>query len=188
MKQEPHMQRLDIKELTLDRIQQLLGPQAPALSLSEASRAHIEAGRAYLDARLARGGEVLYGINTGFGYLCDRQIAPEDLRQLQLNLIRSHACGLGDEVPADLVRLMLLLKIKSLALGHSGVQLATVERLLDFFNHDVLPVVYTQGSLGASGDLAPLAHLSLPLLGEGEVRLKGEKMPAAQALRQMGWK
>jgi len=173
--------------LGLDQINQLVNQRKGRLYLSDESKAIITNCRTYLDARLSEDQDPIYGINTGFGYLCDKEIASEDRQQLQLNLIRSHACGLGEEVPAEIVRLMLLLKVKSLALGHSGVRLQTVERLLDFFNEDILPVIYTQGSLGASGDLAPLAHLSLPLIGEGEVYWKGEKRPTAAVLQEMGW-
>ncbi len=115
----------------------------------------------------------IYGISTGFGSLCDTNISKEDLGQLQENLVMSHACGTGDLVPKEIIRLMLLLKAQSLSYGHSGVQLITVQRLIDFYNEDILPVVYQMGSLGASGDLAPLAHLALPLLGMGEVYYKG---------------
>ncbi|MCL2510843.1 MAG: histidine ammonia-lyase, partial [Bacteroidales bacterium] len=105
----------------------------------------------------------------------------------QENLVMSHACGMGEEVPQEIVKLMLFLKIQSLSYGHSGLQLLTVQRLIDFFNNDVLPVVYQQGSLGASGDLAPLAHLSLPLLGKGEVYFKGAKRPTVEVLKEMRW-
>lgn len=155
--------------------------------LSAESRSRVASCRDYLDRKMASHDGPIYGINTGFGSLCNHSISREQLSQLQTNLVMSHACGMGDEAPAEVVRLMLLLKVQSLAYGRSGVQVATVERLLDFYNHDVLPVVYEQGSLGASGDLAPLAHLSLPLLGLGEVRMNGEKMAASQALQQMGW-
>jgi histidine ammonia-lyase len=101
--------------------------------------------------------------------------------------VKSHACGTGEEVPQEIVKLMLLLKIQSLSYGHSGVQLQTVERLVDFYNNDILPVIYSQGSLGASGDLAPLAHLSLPLLGEGEVNFEGKKVHASEVLTQFNW-
>ena len=145
------------------------------MRLSEEAIQRINRCREYLDHRLEGGEELLYGINTGFGSLCDRVISREDLGTLQKNLVKSHACGVGEEVPPEIVRLMLFLKIKSLSYGNSGVQLQTVERLMDFYNHDILPVVYQYGSLGASGDLAPLAHLSLPLLGLGEVYYKGKK-------------
>ena len=113
---------------------------------------------------------------------------PEDqLSQLQYNLVVSHACGIGEKVRPEIVKLMLLLKVQCLSYGHSGAQLVTVQRLIDMFNNDILPVVYQQGSLGASGDLAPLAHLSLPLLGLGEVVYKGKTMPSAEVLSVMGW-
>ncbi|HYW95666.1 MAG TPA: histidine ammonia-lyase [Bacteroidales bacterium] len=156
------------------------------LELSETAAGRIKACREYLDKRLEGGEELLYGINTGFGSLCDRVISREDLGKLQKNLVKSHACGVGEEVPAEIVRLMLFLKAQSLSYGNSGVQLQTVERLIDLYNNDILPVVYQYGSLGASGDLAPLAHLSLPLLGLGEVYYKGVKRPAGEVLQETG--
>jgi histidine ammonia-lyase len=140
-----------------------------SIRLSQDSIHRINACRNYLDDKLAKNQEPIYGINTGFGALHHTKIGNNDLELLQKNLLLSHACGTGDTVPREVVKLMLLLKIQSLAYGHSAVQLQTVERLIDFFNLDILPVVYEQGSLGASGDLAPLAHLCLPLLGAGEV-------------------
>ena len=143
-----------------------------SISLSANAAARISKCRQYLDTKIDNPDAIYYGINTGFGALCNTQINLHDLEKLQYNLLRSHACGTGDFVPQHIVKLMLLLKIQSLAYGHSGVQIETVERLIWQFNNDVLPVVYEQGSLGASGDLAPLAHLSLPLIGEGEVWVK----------------
>ncbi len=134
----------------------VLGPQATLA---------IERGFSFLQGKLKEEGAIYYGINTGFGSLCNTVISTEDLNQLQVNLIRSHACGVGAEVPTHLVKRMLLLKAIALSKGFSGVQLATVERLLFLYNNDLIPVVYEQGSLGASGDLAPLAHLCLPLIG-----------------------
>src|SRR5436853_4666338 len=128
-----------------------------------------------------------YCINTGFGSLCNVEIAPKDIEKLQENLVMSHACGAGEEVPQEIVKLMLLLKIQGLSYGNSGVQVETVQRLIDFFNNDILPVVYQQGSLGASGDLAPLAHLSLPLIGEGEVYHNGKKQAAKTVLKKFNW-
>jgi histidine ammonia-lyase len=157
------------------------------LQLSEEARVNIEKCRAYLDRKMQSQDDPIYGINTGFGSLCNVKISNENLSKLQENLMKSHACGTGDEVPHEVVKIMLLLKIKSLSYGHSGVQLQTVERLIDFYNNDVLPVVYTQGSLGASGDLAPLAHLCLPLIGEGEVYMDGFRQPASKVLEKMGW-
>jgi histidine ammonia-lyase len=158
------------------------------LALSEEARANIEKCRTYLDEKMKSHDEPIYGINTGFGSLYNVKISNENLSKLQENLVKSHACGTGEEVPEAIVKIMLLLKIQSLSYGNSGVQLETVERLIDFYNNDILPVVYTLGSLGASGDLAPLAHLSLPLLGEGEVYMDGFRQPAAKVLEKMGWK
>jgi histidine ammonia-lyase len=139
------------------------------LELSPEARHRISSCRQYLDAKMNDREAVFYGINTGFGSLCNTQISHDELEQLQYNLLRSHACGTGDLVPQEIVKLMLLLKVQSLSYGNSGVQVETVERLIWFFNNDILPVVYEQGSLGASGDLAPLAHLCLPLFGEGKI-------------------
>jgi histidine ammonia-lyase len=157
------------------------------LALSEEARANIEKCRAYLDEKMKTQDEPIYGINTGFGSLYNVKISNENLSRLQENLVKSHACGTGEEVPEAIVKIMLLLKIQSLSYGHSGVQLQTVERLIDFYNNDILPVIYTQGSLGASGDLAPLAHLSLPLIGEGEVYADGFRQPSEKVLEKMGW-
>ncbi len=157
------------------------------LALSDDARKRIVRCREYLDRKMENPERPIYGITTGFGSLCNISVGRDDLAALQKNLVMSHACGIGERVPAVVVRLILLLKIQSLAYGHSGVQLATVERLIDFFNNDILPVIYQQGSLGASGDLAPLAHMSLPLLGLGEVEYKGEVRDAAGVLSEMGW-
>ncbi|MBW6497450.1 MAG: histidine ammonia-lyase [Bacteroidales bacterium] len=157
------------------------------LALSGISKEKIIACRNYLDEKIKNQQDPIYGVTTGFGSLCNHSISPEELGTLQKNLVMSHACGMGEELPADLVRLMLVLKIQSLSYGHSGVRLETVERLVNFYNHDILPVVYCQGSLGASGDLSPLAHLSLPLLGMGEVDFQGRRMPASDALKLKGW-
>lgn len=146
--------------------------------LGEKAKHAVIEGYEFLREKVSLNDRPYYGVNTGFGSLCDTQISSDDLQQLQINLLRSHACGMGEKVPAELVKRMLLLKAIALAKGYSGVQLATVERLLFFYNNDILPVVFEQGSLGASGDLAPLAHLSLPLIGEGEVWVEGEIIPA----------
>ena len=132
--------------------------------------------------------EPIYGITTGFGSLCNVTINPDQLSRLQTNLVMSHACGTGDEVPHEIVKLMLALKVKSLSYGYSGVKLETVERLVEMFNRDIIPVVYTQGSLGASGDLAPLANMCLPLIGKGEVWYKGKRLPAEVVNIENGWK
>lgn len=172
--------------LTLSAIRELMDTDTKVV-LSAKAKQKIKACRNYLDKKIKTSDTPIYGINTGFGSLCNHKISAKDLEQLQTNLVLSHACGTGDEVPQDVVKIMLLLKVQSLAYGHSGVQLKTVERLLAMYNQNVLPVVYSQGSLGASGDLAPLAHLSLPLLAEGEVYADGKRKLAKTALKQLGW-
>ncbi len=158
-----------------------------SIALSTAATDRIIKCRAYLDEKLSRTEDPIYGINTGFGYLQNVKVEADKLTQLQHNLLLSHACGTGQEVPKPIVKLMLLLKIQSLSYGHSAVALTTVQRLVDFYNHDILPVVYTQGSLGASGDLAPLAHLAIPLIGEGEVWYKDQKISTQALYQQLGW-
>ncbi|HAB40421.1 MAG TPA: histidine ammonia-lyase [Porphyromonadaceae bacterium] len=172
--------------LTIDKVSQLLQPGVK-LELSDDARSRIIRCREYLDNKMKSQKEPIYGITTGFGSLCNISIGADQLKQLQKNLVMSHSCGVGERVPREIVRLMLLLKAQSLSYGNSGVQLITVQRLLDFFNNDVTPVVYQQGSLGASGDLAPLANMSLPLIGLGEVEYKGETRPAAEVLAEFGW-
>lgn len=157
------------------------------LELGQSTKDKIVAGRDFLLDFLKRAKEPVYGINTGFGSLCNTQISDEQLGKLQENLMMSHACGVGPAVPPEVVRIMLCLKIKSLSFGNSGVQLETVERLLDFYNNDLLPYVPESGSLGASGDLAPLAHLCLPLIGKGSFLVDGKAVPAKEVLKQKGW-
>ncbi len=157
------------------------------LELSEESIQKIQKCRSYLDKRMDEGKDSLYGINTGFGSLCNEVISASDLGQLQKNLVMSHACGMGDIIPTEITKLMLLLKIQSLSYGNSGVQLKTVLRLIDFYNNDIIPVVYQYGSLGASGDLAPLAHMSMPLLGLGEVFMDGEIVSSDKMLKKFNW-
>ncbi len=177
---------ISAERLTVARLQEILDRHMP-IALSEDARQRIARCREYLDNRIEHAGQPIYGITTGFGSLCDISVGRDELAQLQRNLVMSHACGTGEQVPSEIVRLILLLKIQSLSYGYSGVQLRTVERLVDFYNHGVLPVVYQQGSLGASGDLAPLAHLNLPLLGLGEVEYKGRRRPASDVLAELGW-
>ncbi|MGB3344052.1 MAG: histidine ammonia-lyase [Aequorivita sp.] len=157
------------------------------LALSDEAQLNIRKSRDYLVQKMKDNDTPVYGINTGFGSLYNVKISSENLSKLQENLVMSHACGTGEFVPKPIIRLMLILKIQSLSYGYSGVQIETVERLIDFYNHDVLPVIYTQGSLGASGDLAPLAHLSLPLIGKGEVYWGGERMPSKKMLKKFNW-
>ncbi|MDC1325373.1 histidine ammonia-lyase [Ulvibacter sp.] len=158
------------------------------LELSEEAVRIIKRSKAYLDSKLTDNETPVYGINTGFGSLCDVKISSEKLTHLQENLVLSHACGTGEKVAKPIIRLMLLLKIQSLSYGYSGVQLETVQRLVDFYNNDILPVIYSQGSLGASGDLAPLAHLSLPLLGKGSVYVEEAIVDSEIILKKYHWK
>jgi histidine ammonia-lyase len=175
---------IDNKWISLDEVDAILR-EHKTLELGDSARLVIASCRNYLDEKIKRHDKLIYGINTGFGSLCNTAIEEDDLEQLQRNLVLSHACGAGEEVPQELVKRMLLLKVLGLAHGHSGVQVETVERLIYFFNHSILPVVYQQGSLGASGDLAPLAHLSLPLIGEGEVYFQGKKHQASEVLKAL---
>lgn len=173
--------------LTYEQIEEVI-EQGMLLKLSDAAVDRIEKCRNYLDNKVKESDVPLYGITTGFGSLCDRNISPEDLSTLQENLVKSHACSVGDELNPVIIKLMLMLKANALSLGYSGVQVETVQRILDFYNADILPRVYDRGSLGASGDLAPLANLFLPLIGEGDVRVNGEVRHAADVLKEHGWK
>lgn len=174
------------KELTLKDIAQILDGNMK-IALSEESTRQIARCREYLDNKTSSSSTPVYGINTGFGSLYNRNIPKDQLEQLQENLVMSHACGTGPEVPHEMVSLMLFLKVQSLAYGYSGVQIATTQRLVDMFNARVLPRVYEMGSLGASGDLAPLAHLSLPLIGKGEVFYQGKSHSGEEALQLLKW-
>jgi histidine ammonia-lyase len=158
------------------------------IELSDRAKAKIQRCREFLDQKLRESNQPLYGINTGFGSLYNKHIPYLELERLQENLVKSHACGTGPEVPEEIVRLMLFLKVQSLSYGYSGVQLSTVQRLADMFNEDVLPVIYEMGSLGASGDLAPLAHLALPLIGLGEVMYQENKFSGEAIHQKLQWK
>jgi len=172
--------------LNLNIIEQIMGSNA-TLTISVEAAGRISHCRQYLDNKLENHSDPIYGITTGFGSLCNISISENDLSKLQENLVMSHACGTGEAIQDEIVRLMLLLKVHALSSGNSGVQVKTVQRLLDFYNHNTLPVVYEQGSLGASGDLAPLAHLCLPLLGMGEMRHNGRIVSSRKVLKEFGW-
>lgn len=178
--------KISAAHLTIEEVGAILENHA-TLELSDDARQRIVRCRKYLDKKIAESDVPIYGVTTGFGSLCNVSVDKDRLAQLQVNLIMSHACGVGSRVPNDIVKIMLFLKAQSLSYGYSGCQVETVERLIDFFNNDVYPVVYTQGSLGASGDLVPLAHLCLPLLGKGEVEYKGERMSGEALLQKMNW-
>ncbi|MDX5345648.1 MAG: aromatic amino acid ammonia-lyase, partial [Hymenobacteraceae bacterium] len=181
-----HIHHISADHLSLNQIEAIISGDYQ-LKLSDDAVNRIERCHQYLLDKVSQSDTPIYGINTGFGSLYKKQISKQDLEQLQKNLVMSHACGTGDEVPEEVVKLMLLLKIQSLAYGNSGVQLQTVQLLVDFYNRGIYPVVYQLGSLGASGDLAPLAHLSLPLLGMGEVRYQGYKLNSADLLDMFSW-
>ncbi|MBR9847045.1 MAG: histidine ammonia-lyase [Algicola sp.] len=170
--------------LDLSKIHDIIFLQTK-LELSTEAKHKIEKCRDYLNTKMKNEDDPIYGINTGFGSLCNVKISKDKLTQLQENLVMSHACGIGDQVPKEVVKLMLFLKIQSLSYGHSGVQVETVERLVYFYNNDILPLVYTQGSLGASGDLAPLAHLALPLIGKGEVHYNNKVCSSESVLEEL---
>lgn len=175
---------LDNQWITLAEVDQILDKNQK-IALSENAKKAIIHCREYLDQAIQKSDRLIYGINTGFGSLCDTAISTDDLEQLQRNLVVSHACGMGERVPSNVVKRMLLLKVMGLSHGASGVQLETVERLMYFFNNDIFPIVYQQGSLGASGDLAPLAHVVLPLINEGEVEYKGEVISSVELNQQL---
>jgi histidine ammonia-lyase len=158
------------------------------LVLGELSKKKVKECYDFLQNKIENSSTSFYGINTGFGSLCNVKIDKQDLETLQSNLVKSHAFGTGDLVPEPVVKIMLLLKIQNLSLGYSGVKVETLERLCDMYNANVIPLIYQLGSLGASGDLAPLAHLSLPLIGEGEVYHNGKRRSSAEVLKELGWK
>ncbi len=184
MKKVHHISKMP---LTFDTIETIV-KEGYKLSLSEEAKQAIAKCRTYLDQKMEEATEPIYGITTGFGALHNISISHEDLSQLQVNLVKSHACGIGDLVDPQIVKLMLLLKAHALSMGFSGVQEETVQRILDFYNNDIIPIVYQQGSLGASGDLAPLANLFLPLIGFGEVIYKGKKYTGEEILKKFDWK
>ncbi len=174
-------------QLTYDLIEKLLKDNTK-LVLSEEAKKRIEHCRNYLDKKMEDTEHPVYGVTTGFGSLCNRTISPADLSTLQENLVKSHSCSVGTPVDKTIVKLMLLLKAHALSMGFSGVQVITVQRILDFYNNDIYPVVCDRGSLGASGDLAPLANLFLPLIGEGEVIFKDKRVKGSEILDIFGWR
>ncbi len=176
---------IDNQWVSLEKLDEILASNAQ-IAISEDAKAAIVKCRTYLDEKVAKSDRLIYGVNTGFGSLCDTAISSEDLEQLQRNLVLSHACGMGERVPEEIVRRLLILKVMGLSHGASGVQLETVERLVFFYNNHIHPVVFQQGSLGASGDLAPLAHLVLPILGEGTVLFEGKEYTSKEINERFG--
>lgn len=181
-----HPYFINVNTIDIKQITKLVQSNRPVV-LSINAKKNIINCRKYLENKITKSNEAIYGVNTGFGALYNRRVANENLETLQKNLIISHACGAGSEVPTDIVKLMLILKIQSFVYGHSGIDISTVNRLIDLYNHNILPVVYQQGSLGASGDLVPLAHLTLPLIGYGEVHYKNKKQISANVLKAHKW-
>lgn len=179
--------KISAEHLTIEKIGEIIYNNY-TLELSDDAIARIERCRKYLDERIAKEKEPIYGVTTGFGSLCKVSISKDQLSQLQINLMKSHACGVGERLSSDIVKMMMLLKVQSCSYGYSGTKLDTVQRLVDMFNHNIIPVVYEQGSLGASGDLVPLAHLCLPLVGLGEVEMEGKVIPGEEMLKKMNWK
>ena len=178
---------ISAEHLTIERIGEII-QKGEKLELSEDAKQRIRRCRTYLDKKISGNGAPVYGVTTGLGSLCNVSIGKDQLSQLQINLIKSHACGVGERVPNTIVKIMMLLKIQSLSYGYSGCKLDTVQRLVQFFNNDIYPVVYRQGSLGASGDLVPLAHLCLPLIGLGEVEYQGKVISGEEMNRKKRWK
>ncbi len=179
--------QISADHLTIEKIGEIIYNNYK-IELSDDARKRIIKSREYLDARIAKEENPIYGVTTGFGSLCNVSISKDQLSQLQVNLIKSHACGVGEKLPNDIIKMMLLLKVQSLSYGFSGCKLDTVERLIDMFNNNICPVILEQGSLGASGDLVPLAHMSLPLVGLGEVEMNGEVVSGEEMNRRMNWK
>lgn len=178
--------QISAEHLSIERIGEIIN-EGYKLELGSDARQRITHCREYLDRKIAESEVPIYGVTTGFGSLCKISISEDQLSQLQINLMMSHACGIGERVSNEIVKIMLLLKIQSLSYGYSGSKLDTVERLIDFFNNDIYPIVYRQGSVGASGDLVPLAHLCLPLCGLGDVEYQGKCMSGAEVTKMMGW-
>ncbi|EGK02203.1 histidine ammonia-lyase [Dysgonomonas gadei] len=174
-------------ELTFEILEQIINRNLK-LELAPEAKDRIQKCRDYLDEKIKSQKTPMYGITTGFGSLCNKNISPDELTRLQENLVKSHACSVGEEISPVIVKLMLLLKAHALSLGYSGVQVITVQRIIDFFNNDIIPIVCDRGSLGASGDLAPLANLFLPLIGAGDVYYQGKKREAISVLDEFGWK
>lgn len=178
--------KISAEHLTIEKIEEIIRG-GYKIELSDDARQRIIHCREYLDKKVAESEVPIYGVTTGFGSLCKISISEDQLSQLQINLMMSHACGVGERVRNEIVKIMILLKIQSLSYGFSGSKLDTVERLIEFFNNDIYPIVYQQGSVGASGDLVPLAHMCLPLCGLGEVEYNGQVMTGEEMNKQMGW-
>src|SRR6185436_691674 len=177
------MIEIDGASLTLEQTAEVA--DGAGVSLAASARPRVERARQFVEDIVSRG-EVVYGINTGFGALSEVTIPPEKLRELQINLVRSHSCGVGESLPERVVRAMMLQRANVLSKGYSGCRIEVIEVLLRMLNAGVHPVIPSRGSVGASGDLAPLAHLALVLIGEGEAVYHGQRMPGSDALNAAG--
>lgn len=175
---------LEDAHLSIDLLECVFKSGRP-IDLADATKTKVAQSYAYLQEKIRSSDTLIYGVNTGFGSLCNVQIPAQDLQNLQHNLLKSHACGVGAKIDPQIARLILLLKIKNISLAYSGVNPLVLERMLFFYNHGLTPLVYEQGSLGASGDLAPLAHLSLPIIGLGELCKDNQYFPTAQILSEL---
>ena len=180
----PNVHYISTELLDLATIKSII-EEHKVLELSKEVVLNIKKSKKYLEKKILNNSQPIYGINTGFGSLYNVKIASDELAKLQENIVMSHACGTGNLVPKEIVKLMLLLKVQSLSYGYSGVQLKTVQRLIDFYNLDIVPLIYELGSLGASGDLAPLAHMALPLIGKGEVYYQNEICQSKDILKKL---
>lgn len=180
----PNVHYISAELLDLATIKSII-EEHKVLELSKEVILNIEKSKNYLEKKILNNSQPIYGINTGFGSLYNVKIASDEIAKLQENIVMSHACGTGNLVPKEIIKLMLLLKVQSLSYGYSGVQLKTVQRLIDFYNLDIIPVIYELGSLGASGDLAPLAHMALPLIGKGEVYYQNQICSSKDILKKL---
>lgn len=185
MKTSNRTHEISSRYYTISDLQGVLETK-PCLSLDQEVAAKIRRGEEFVREK-AKEDRYIYGVNTGFGALCETRVEAEDMETLQHNLILSHSVGIGDLAPERISRLTLFLKLLTFRSGHTGIALSTVQRLLDFWNHDVIPAIPRKGTVGASGDLAPLAHLSLPLIGLGKVYFRGEVVESRHVLEEMGW-
>jgi len=176
---------LSLRFYTLDDLRDLVETK-PRLKLDPEVADKIQSGARFVQGKAAQD-MYIYGVNTGFGSLCETRVAPEEVEQLQYNHVVSHACGVGEAAPESISRLTMIIKLLTFRTGHTGVSLSVVNRLLDHWNNDVIPVIPRKGTVGASGDLAPLAHMALPLLGLGKVFFKGQVVETARVLEEMKW-
>ena len=186
MKTQTDTHTITLRYYSLEDLREILKTR-PQLRLDREVEEKVRQGARYVQERAAED-RYIYGVNTGFGSLCETRVRPDEIEELQYKHIVSHACGVGEIVPVEISRLALIIKLLTFRSGHTGITIETVNRLLDFWNNDFIPVIPKKGTVGASGDLAPLAHMAMPLLGLGKVHSGGRIISAAQGLEEMGWK